>query len=176
MNRHNVGFRVVDAIAARCSVSFRKPLFGTFQDCNANCEGGRLFLAKPLTYMNRSGDAIAPILQKSRLGIEQLLIVCDSIDLSPGVCRLKMRGGSGGHNGLKSVIQALGSEDFMRLCIGVGRPLSKEDVVRFVLEDPSDDEADLIQQGIDRAALGIIRLLTEPAEKVMHELNRKDPH
>ncbi|HOV65305.1 MAG TPA: hypothetical protein PLG43_15640, partial [Spirochaetia bacterium] len=100
----------------------------------------------------------------------------DSIDLSPGVCRLKMRGGSGGHNGLKSVIQALGSEDFMRLCIGVGRPLSKEDVVRFVLEDPSDDEADLIQQGIDRAALGIIRLLTEPAEKVMHELNRKDPH
>jgi len=175
MNRHNVGFRVVDRLASEFSVCLRKPFFSRFSIAMASSEGSGLFLSKPLTFMNRSGEVMPAILRRCGLPRENLLVICDSLDLPPGICRLKLRGGSGGHNGLKSIIQALGSEDFMRLYVGVGRPSSREEVVSFVLGNPGFPEAELIDKGLERAVSGIARLLSEPVERVMHELNRKEP-
>jgi PTH1 family peptidyl-tRNA hydrolase len=133
-----------------------------------------LFLAKPLTYMNRSGEVFPGLWARAEGGLERLLVVCDTLDLPAGQCRLRRKGSSAGHKGLASIIARLGREDFMRLYIGIGRPRAggPEAVVEHVLEAPRGEEQRLIEQGIEAAADGVMRLLAEEPEKVMNALNQ----
>ena len=137
-------------------------------------EGTDFAVAKPLTFMNRSGAVLFPLLRVCGMNTSDLLIVCDHLDLPPGQCRLKRKGSSAGHNGLKSVIHVLGTEHFMRLYIGIGRPKSNTTVVEHVLSDPDREESILYEIVVEKAAQGILKLLTEPIEDVMNEINRKD--
>ena len=137
-------------------------------------EGTDFAVAKPLTFMNRSGEVVLPLMRVCRMTVSDLLIVCDHLDLPPGQCRLKRKGSSAGHNGLKSVIHTLGTEYFMRLYIGIGRPKSYISVIEHVLGDPDREESILYETAVEHAARGILKLLTEPVEYVMNEINRKD--
>jgi PTH1 family peptidyl-tRNA hydrolase len=134
-----------------------------------------LYLAKPLTYMNRSGEIFPGLWSRTGEDLEHLLVICDTLDLPAGQCRLRRKGSSAGHKGLTSIIARLGREDFMRLYIGIGRPEAEgqEAVVEHVLEPPSGRELELIDRGVAAAAEGVLRLLSEEPEKVMNDLNQR---
>jgi PTH1 family peptidyl-tRNA hydrolase len=106
--RHNVGFAVVEAVAERLQLRFRKPLFARYRATRIERRSDGLALAEPLTYMNNSGQVFPSLLRRYRVTSEGLLVVCDNLDLPPGRVRLKRGGGSAGHNGLSSIVKALG--------------------------------------------------------------------
>lgn len=170
-----MGFAVVDRLAERLSVSFKKRLFKSYWIGKTIRNGTSLYLVKPITFMNASGQVFPEILRETGLSPADILVVCDSLDLSPGSCRLKLKGSSGGHKGLESIIRRIGTDDFMRLVIGIGRPAHKGQVVGFVLDRPGGADSDLIDKGIDRAADAVLLLLDQGPVRVMNEINRKEP-
>ncbi len=172
-NRHNVGFRAVDLLAARLDASFRKPLLGRFALAEARAGPHRLSLVKPLTFMNRSGEVLPAVLRRTGADAGRLLVICDTLDLPPGACRLKRRGGAGGHKGLASIIDHLGTGEFLRCYLGVGHPGGREEVVGYVLSDPPRRELEVIEQAVRVASEAVLRLLEEEPEKVMNEVNRR---
>ncbi len=122
--------------------------------------------------MNASGDAVRQALRYAGSSINEFIVVCDSLDLPVGVCRLKRKGSSSGQKGLESVIRAFRSQEFMRLRIGIGRPEWKNDVVGYVLGIPPSGEQRLLEEAVDRAADGILQLLRDGPERVMNVLNQ----
>jgi PTH1 family peptidyl-tRNA hydrolase len=173
--RHNVGFRVVDALAARLGVAFKKKLFHSYMVGKGAHEGGGLYLVKPLTFMNNSGRAVREALRETGSATTDMLVVCDSLDLSPGNLRFKLKGSSGGQKGLQSIIQSVGTEDFMRLTVGIGRPAYKGQVIAHVLGAPRRGEEELIEEAIERAADAVLLLLSAGAARVMNEVNKREP-
>jgi PTH1 family peptidyl-tRNA hydrolase len=173
--RHNVGFMVVDALASRLGVHFKKKLFHSYSLGKGLHAGASLYLVKPLTYMNESGRAVREAMRETGSDASQLLIICDSLDLSPGNIRFKLRGSSAGQKGLESVIRALGTQDFMRLWIGIGRPDRKGKVVGHVLSAPSRTDEDLLGMAVEQAAQAALLLLTEDPSRIMNDFNRREP-
>lgn len=178
LSRHNVGFRTLDLMADRLAVKYRKPWFKHYLLARAFVDTGpipkirdSLSLVKPLTYMNRSGAIFPGLLSKTTR--DRILVVCDTLDLPSGQCRLKRKGSSAGHRGLESIIQRIGSETFMRLYIGIGRPLDRSDTISYVLDVPGPEQEILIASGIEAAVKGILMLLRENPERVMNVLNSK---
>ena len=166
---------VVDALAHRLGVSLKKKLFRSYSSGKGMHEGRGVHLVKPLSFMNNSGRAVREVLRETGSTLSEVLVVCDSLDLSPGTLRLKLRGSSGGQKGLQSIIQSLGTEDFMRLSIGIGRPNHKALVIDHVLGSPRRHEEDLIARAIEKAAQAALVLLTDGPSRVMNEVNRKEP-
>ena len=123
--------------------------------------------------MNRSGSVILNLIRRTRVEIGEVLVVCDNLDLPPGTVRLKRRGSARSHNGLASVMDALGTGDFMRLYIGIGRPETGHTVVDHVLSVPPENETEVYASAISLAAWSVQALLTEPADSVMNSLNRR---
>jgi peptidyl-tRNA hydrolase, PTH1 family len=169
--RHNAGFMVVDALAQAMGVRVAKVFLRPY----ALGARGRQYLVTPLTYMNRSGAAFADLLRRTRCGLADLLVVYDNVDLPPGTCRLKLRGaGGGGHHGVESIHAALGTGDFMRLSVGIGRPDGGSDLAEYVLAPPSQEEAAAFREGVERAARAVLALMEKSAAEVMNELNRRN--
>ncbi len=168
--RHNLGFMVVEELARRHGVR-RQEFMNDAVVAWLDHKGGEMVIAKPLTYMNRSGLAVKPLLAKWQLNLEDLIVVCDDLDLERGRIRLRARGSSGGHRGLDSIIKALGTQDFARLRVGIGRPDSGADVVNYVLERFSEEEKDTISEAITRAADAIECWVTQGIEKAMSSYN-----
>lgn len=132
-HRHNIGFMAADAIAERNRFpAFRRKFQGEFTD--ATVDGERLLLLKPMTFMNRSGDAVAAAMRFFKLGPEDLTVIYDEIDLAPGKLKVKRGGGSGGHNGIRSIDAHIG-ERYRRVRLGIGHPGHKDLVNRHVLAD-----------------------------------------
>jgi len=171
--RHNVGFQTVDLLARRYKRVFKKPLLKNYQIARIDLEGGRLFLVKPLTYMNNSGAIFPDILARTGSDLQSILVVCDTMDLPAGQCRLKRKGSAAGQKGLASIIRRLGSENFPRLYIGIGRPNRRDLVVDYVLSEPKGKEADALEEAVHIAAEGVIRLLEQGLEKAMNGFNRR---
>lgn len=132
-----------------------------------------MFLVKPLTYMNNSGSIFPEILTRTGADLQSILVVCDTIDLPVGQCRLKRKGSAAGQKGLASIIQRLGRQDFPRLFIGIGRPNDRSHVVDYVLSEPKGKEADTLEEALHIAADGVIRLQEEGLEKVMNVFNKR---
>ena len=130
-------------------------------------------VAEPLTYMNRSGDVLPDLLKRSGVPWERLLLVTYNLDLPPGATRMKRRGGSGSHNGLKSVSHSLGTDDYPRLYLGIGHPGSAGEVVEHVLSRPDGEEGRLIDSAVGRASETLLRLPQIGFDQAMHELNRR---
>ncbi len=171
--RHNVGFRVADRIAAERKASFRKRFLTPYHSCSIREGEDRIHLVKPLTYVNNSGVAASRALKAFRVDIPHMLVVCDNLDLDPGVCRIKKGGKDAGHNGLKSIIRETGSGDFLRLYLGIGHPGRQGGVVDWVLGEPDAGENELINEAVAKAAAAIQALINHELEQVMNELNRK---
>jgi PTH1 family peptidyl-tRNA hydrolase len=170
-----VGYRTVQLLAKQLEVRLKKPHFKRFLIGKAAVSNAFLYLVKPLTFMNASGDAVRQALKYTGGSAGDLVVVCDSLDLPIGICRLKRRGSSSGQKGLESVIRALGSQEFMRLRIGIGRPERKDHVVGYVLGVPPREERELLGKAESRAADAVLRLLRESPEMVMNVLNQSPP-
>ncbi len=122
--------------------------------------------------MNVSGEVLQEVLARTGLTLGELLVVCDNLDLQPGQCRLKLKGSSAGHRGLKSIIAHAGTQEFRRIFVGIGRPEKPEDTIEYVLSD-AREEACLIDSGVERAAEGALMLLNQDSRKVMNVLNAR---
>jgi PTH1 family peptidyl-tRNA hydrolase len=172
--RHNVGFRVVELLATRAGGG----RFGRHRKANADVLEGRLgerrvVLAKPRTYMNVSGGPVAGLLKYYSVPLEDLVVVHDELDLDFGVVRLKRGGGEGGHNGLRSVSSSVGSKDYLRVRLGIGRPPGRQDPADYVLKRFSAVEGKELDFVVDLAADATEALLAdglEPAQNRFHAL------
>ena len=172
--RHNVGFRIVEALADAAGARMKRRGIGRYTVARVESEGSSVFLAEPLT-MNRSGDVLAALLRFSGCTLVQTLVICDSLDLPAGAVRLKRSGSSGGHNGLASIIAAAGGGGFPRLWVGVGRPDGRGDVIRHVLGAPGAEDHQRIDAAERFAAEHVLRLANEPIDRVMHAVNSYEP-
>ena len=172
--RHNAGFWFVDALAARSSGSLR-PHSRYHGDVGRIDLGGReLWLLKPMTYMNRSGMAARALLDYLRIDPAETLVAHDDLDLEPGVVRLKLGGGAGGHNGLKDLITHLG-DGFWRLRFGIGRPADRDEVIDYVLRRMPAHEELLLREAVVAGVEALPVLLADGADKVMNSLHRRVP-
>ena len=149
--RHNVGFRWVDEFARLHNLSFKNETKFHGLAARGQLHGREMLLLKPQTFMNASGRAVGALAQFYKIAPAEILVVHDDLDLPPGVARLKLGGGHGGHNGLKDIIAHLGTGDFWRLRLGIGHPGERAEVVNFVLNDPRKEERALIEQAVQRA-------------------------
>ena len=168
-NRHNVGFMAIDRIAATEGIAVgrvqNKALIGDGRIADRS-----VILVKPQTYMNRSGDAVGPLARYYRIPPEQILVIYDEIDLPPGTIRLREKGGSGGHNGMKSIIQHLGQE-FPRMRLGVGRPAGKMPPAAYVLQDFGRDELEYVEIMLDSAVQAATTFIQEGIDLAMTRHN-----
>lgn len=171
--RHNVGFWLVDTVVAAQGQRFsREPKFRG-ETAKVVLAGEPVWILKPTTYMNLSGDAVAALAQFYKIAPEKILVVHDELDLSAGTVRLKQGGGHGGHNGLRSINECLSSPNFLRLRLGIGHPGDRSLVTNYVLHRPgADDEREIcvaIQSAIDE----LPRIVSGQIDRVMQVLNAK---
>ena len=171
--RHNAGFWFIDEVARKYTATFRPEKKFHGEVAKISLQGKDIWLLKPDTFMNRSGLAVQSLLSFYRITAEQLLVAHDEIDLPPGTAKLKTGGGHGGHNGLRDIINQLGTKDFHRLRIGVGHPGSKEQVVDYVLHNASRDDRILIDRDIDDAVGVMPELASGALEQAMQKLHSK---
>lgn len=170
--RHNVGREAVEALAKRRGAPLSRVQHQA-RSATASIGGARVVLAVPTTYMNHSGRAIGPLAQYYRVPPERVLVVYDEMDLPLGRLRLRSGGGAGGHNGMKSTISALGTQDFPRLRMGVGRPPAQWDAAAHVLARFSTEERAEADAMIDEAQAIIEDVLREGIEEAMNRHNRR---
>lgn len=170
--RHNVGFRVIDCLATRWGITLggrrheAEIGVGTFAD-------ERVVLAKPLTFMNLTGQSVAKLRRAYRLSISDIVAIYDDLDLPLGRVRIRTEGSAGGHNGVRSLIEALG-RGFPRIRVGIGRPLPGMDPVEYVLGAFTPNERQVIDDVVERAADGVEALLRQGPERAMSAFNRRE--
>ncbi len=169
--RHNAGFWFVELLARQFSQSFRFEKRFNADETRIRNNGEDLYLLKPQTFMNRSGQSVGEIARYYKLKPSQMLVVHDELDLEPGDNRLKRGGGHGGHNGLRDIIAHLGEREFFRLRVGIGHPGDRNQVVNYVLHKPSVVELDAIETANQRT-LEVMPLVFEGRmDKAMQALH-----
>jgi PTH1 family peptidyl-tRNA hydrolase len=168
--RHNVGFLVIDEIATKKKVKFKK---NKFLSCFGQFKEGKeyIYLIKPLTYMNLSGRAVFLLKKKLKIKLEDLLVVCDDVNLAAGSIRFRLGGTSGGHNGLSSVIEELHTTNFPRLKIGIGRPPKGESLEDYVLRPIDEKAASSLLPAISRAAYAALFWVNNNLSLAMNKFN-----
>ncbi len=170
-NRHNVGFMVVDRLAALLDGSSTRLEFQSIVS-EGLLEAKNLILCKPQTFMNVSGTSVAPLIRQYDIPLSKLLVISDDIDLPLGQIRMRPFGGTGGHKGLQSIQEELGSQEFPRLRIGIGRPSGRKDAADFVLEDFTESELLEFEIDLKRAVDCVISYIKDGIEHAMTHFNR----
>ena len=172
--RHNAGFWFLDLLANHLSLSFRFEKRFNADEAKYRADGKDIFLLKPQTFMNRSGQSVGALARFYKLKPQQMLVVHDELDLAPGNNRLKQGGGHGGHNGLRDTINHLGGNDFFRLRIGIGHPGNRDQVIDYVLHRPSAQDKELIEAA-NQGTLEIMPQVFEGRiDKAMQALHTPD--
>jgi peptidyl-tRNA hydrolase, PTH1 family len=176
--RHNAGAWFVEQLAEALRLGFKsEPRFHSLVARDRAADGGDIRLVLPQTYMNESGFALAALAHFYRVSPPEILVAHDELDLKPGSVKLKLGGGSAGHNGLKDVVAQLGGGEFWRLRLGIGHPrdaeLTQQEVVDYVLHPPRAEEKPLIDDAIRRALAIWPRLAAGETERAMHELHTR---
>ncbi len=171
--RHNVGFGVVDELARRTGAEFEAAPADALM-ARANAGGESVILAKPLTLMNLSGAAVADLAHYYRIDTAGLLVVADDVNLPLGRLRARAQGSDGGHKGLRSIIERLGSEDFARLRVGVGRGDPRRELADHVLARFDPEERPIVDEAILRAADAAGVFVTDGIDAMMNRFNRPD--
>jgi PTH1 family peptidyl-tRNA hydrolase len=169
--RHNAGFWLIDEIAADRGLGFRFEKRDNADECKFKADGRDVFLMKPQTFMNRSGQAVAALARYYKIAVEEILVIHDELDLPPGTNRIKQAGGHGGHNGLRDIVNHLGSREFFRIRVGIGHPGDASQVTNYVLHKPSVADLDAIRDA-NRATLAVVPLIVEGRiDKAMQALH-----
>jgi PTH1 family peptidyl-tRNA hydrolase len=169
--RHNVGFDWVDRVTEGQGGRWRAQRRYQAEMAEWRADGGSVTVMKPQGYMNRSGASVAPYVADKGLDPESVLVAHDDLDLPPGTVRLKCGGGHGGHNGLRDIVEQLGSKAFVRLRIGIGHPGSREEVTPFVLGRPTPEERAAVAAGFDLVDKALPDLLAGNLQRAMNVLH-----
>lgn len=173
MTRHNIGFHIIDYIADKYNAKLTKLKFKAVYG-EADIGGEKVYLVKPQTYMNSSGDSVAEMAQFYKIPPERIIIINDDISLDTGRIRVRGKGSAGGHNGLKSIIYRLNSDQFPRVKIGVGAPKHEDyDLVDFVLGRFTKDEIPVMEQAIEKAETAVYEIIKNGVQSAMNKCNSK---
>jgi len=179
LNRHNAGYHCIDRLAERHSIKFKS------KHCQSQTGAGQVagedvVLARPATFVNLSGKAAACLLKRFNCTPQDLIVIHDDLDLPTGRIRVRLGGSSGGHRGIKSIIQAIGSQDFNRVRIGISRPFTERsgddyenEIIDYVLSDFSREEDDAIQPALDLACDAVAVIVTDGIAAAMNRFNRR---
>lgn len=169
--RHNAGFWLIDLLASDLGLSFRFEKRYNAEECKLQAGSKDIYLLKPQTFMNRSGQAVAALARYFKIAPEQILVVHDELDLPPGTNRIKQAGGHGGHNGLRDIVNHLGSREFFRIRVGIGHPGDSNQVINYVLHKPSVADLNAIEVA-NRDTLAVMPLIFEGRiDKAMQALH-----
>lgn len=170
--RHNIGMWVVERAAARWSIHLVRR--GTAQRGSGRLGSELIELAGTLGFMNVTGPPLKGLLRELKLTVDDLILVHDDLDLEPGRLRIKQAGGHGGHNGIKSVVEALGTSNFVRLKIGIGRPAPRQDSADYVLEPVASEHMALFEPCLDRAVDALEYLVHRGVNAAMNQFNVRE--
>lgn len=171
--RHNVGFDVIDAIADKYNISV------TERKCRAFCgsgmvEGKKVILVKPQTYMNLSGESVRGFIDFYKIDVEtELLVIYDDVSLDVGQLRIRKKGSAGGHNGIKNIIQHLGTTEFQRIKVGVGEKPKEYDLADYVLGHFSKAEKEIMSEGYEKVRDAVRMILQDDIDAAMNQYNKK---
>ena len=169
--RHNIGFMVLDAWAQASNLVFKSKRYGSVAE--TSFKGRKFTLLKPSTYMNLSGNAVRYRLNKLNLPVENLIVICDDLNLPFGTIRMRKSGSDGGHNGLANIIDMIGTSDFIRIRVGIGNDFARGGQIDYVLGELSSDEKDTMKDISERIIAGVKDISTIGPDRAMNSLNTK---
>lgn len=170
--RHNVGFMLVDALAEHLNINLWKDKFNA-QIAEGRIGTEKILLVKPQTYMNNSGEAVGPLMRWYKVTPEDIIVAHDDMDIPAGTIRIRKKGSSGGHNGIKSLIAHLGSENFPRVRLGVGRPLPGWSVVNHVLALFPQEDKTAVDEAIKYLIPAVECIVNDSVDMAMNKYNPK---
>lgn len=168
--RHNMGFNVVNLLAEESNININKSNFKGLVGSGV-IEGEKVIILKPQTFMNLSGESVIQAKNFYKLSNENLIVIYDDVDIDPGKIRIRREGSSGSHNGMKSVIQNLGTEEFTRIRVGIGKPDGQMDIVSHVIGGISEEDKKILEEGTRRAKEAIIEIIKNGIESSMNKYN-----
>lgn len=168
--RHNMGFNVVNKIAKKYGIEFNKKKFDSLYG-EGIIENEKIILLKPQTYMNLSGKAIIQAVNFYKIPLENICVIYDDMDIEPGIIKIRKKGGAGSHNGMKSVVAELNSEEFARIRVGIGNPEFKEDSINYVIGAIPEEEQKVLDEGTTKAADAMIAILKDGIDNAMNKFN-----
>ena len=168
--RNNMGFNTINRISEKYNIKLTKNKFqGLFEI--GEIEGQKVILVKPQTYMNLSGNCVKEIVDFYKIEKENIIIIYDDMDIESGKIKIRKKGSSGGHNGIKSIIQMLGTDEFPRIRIGIGKPEHKGDEINYVIGAIPDEEKETLMQGVEKAEKALIEILKNGIDIAMNKFN-----
>lgn len=168
--RHNMGFDTINVIANKYGIEMNRTKFNSIVG-TGNINGEKIVLVKPQTFMNLSGQAVREFVNFYKISNNNLIIIYDDMDIDKGIMKIRKKGGPGSHNGMKSVVQELGTEDFPRVRIGIGTPEHKNDAINYVLGHIPDEEYELLQTGVKKASEAIEEIIKNGIDIAMNKYN-----
>ena len=168
--RHNMGFDAINHLSRKLNINVNKEKFkGIYGDTILN--GEKVILLKPQTYMNLSGESIIQFKKFYKITPENIIVIYDDIDVDVGKIKIRKKGGPGSHNGMKSVVKELKSEDFPRIRVGIGKPMFKEMMIGYVLEKLNGNEREILEESTKLAANAVYDIITSGIDKAMNMYN-----
>lgn len=168
--RHNMGFNTINKLAKQYEIEVTKSKFKGFYG-TGRIEGEKVILLKPQTYMNLSGESIKEILQFYKMETDQIIVIYDDIDIQPGSIKIRKTGGPGTHNGMKSVVQELNTQNFKRVRVGIGMPEKKENLIEYVIGAIPEEEKEKLEKGTNLAKEAVIEILKNGMDIAMNKYN-----
>ena len=173
LTKHNVGFRVVDRLAEKKEIKLKRRL-GKVQIGEGRVGAERVVIAKPLTYMNRSGVVVKKLIKEWRIPLDHLVVVHDDLDLESGRIKIKEKGGHGGHKGVGSIIEQVGNPDFLRVKVGIDKPQRPNEGADYVLAPFDKEQLPLIKESMEQATEAIEAIIVSGKDKAMSMYNATD--
>ena len=168
--RHNMGFNTINKISQQYNIEVKQNKFQALYGSGI-IEKEKVILLKPQTYMNLSGNSVKKIVDFYKIEKEKILVIYDDMDIEPGKIKIRKKGSSGGHNGMKSIIQMIGTEEFPRIRIGIGRPKHNGDEINYVIGAIPEEEISKLNEGIEKAKEAVIEILKNGIDSAMNKLN-----
>lgn len=168
--RHNMGFDTINKIAKNNNIEINKNKFNSLYG-TGTIEGEKVVLLKPQTYMNLSGNAVRDFMNFYKIKENELIVIFDDLDIEPGVIKIRKKGSSGTHNGMKSVVHEIQTENFARIRIGIGNPKYKNDLLNYILTRIPDEEYKILESATDNAAKAVNEIIKNGIDSAMNKYN-----
>lgn len=168
--RHNMGFNTINKLAKQYDIEVTKTKFKGLYGSGI-IEGEKVILLKPQTFMNLSGESIKEVIRFYKIEPEQLIIIYDDIDIEPGIIKIRKTGGPGTHNGMKSVVHELNTQNFKRIRIGIGMPEEKENLIEYVIGAIAEEDKEKLEKGTELAKEAVIEIIKSGIDKAMNQFN-----
>lgn len=168
--RHNMGFDTINEVAEKNNINITKSKFKGLYETGI-IQGKKVILLKPQTYMNLSGNSVKEVVDFYKIEKEKILVIYDDMDIEPGKIKIRKKGSAGGHNGMKSIIQMIGTEEFPRIRVGIGRPIRKDDEINYVIGAIPEEDLKRLDEGIEKAQKAVEEILRNGVDSAMNKYN-----